>query len=121
VLNRNFDVSDEFLDRIGDSRVCFVADTQVAVAQIPTANYFAGRSTETDNGSGAWVACGLASIFGASVLMGDRKKRSRQVSEWDELEAEGMWWIERDPDIDVSGLDFEDVCDELLTGSPGMS
>jgi hypothetical protein len=100
---------------------CFVADTQVAVPSIFEARYFAGTTLDTNDGSGSWVACGLASLLGASVLLGDRKKRSRQIPEADEWDAEGLWWIERDPDLDVSELDFEDVCDELLTGSPGMS
>lgn len=101
--------------------LCFVADTQVAVPDNYEGHFFAGYAPDPDDGSGSWVACGLASLLGASVLLGDRKKRSRQIPDSNAWDAEGRWWIADDPDLDVSELDFEDVCDELLTGSPGMS
>jgi|GEM_PF-6933984 len=100
---------------------CFVANTPVAISYGSPINYYASPfSPAGDTGSSTWLACGLASLVVASLVAGDRKKRSREIPPEDESNSEGTWWIEKAPDLDVSELDFDDVCDELLTGSPGM-
>lgn len=108
--------------RLQGRHFCFVAGTPVSIAmEFVSLNPLIAIDRSFDDGSNAWIACGLASMIAASLLAGDRKKRSRQIPDVDEWETEGQWWVADDPELDVSQVDFEDVCDELLSGSPGMN
>jgi hypothetical protein len=70
VLNSRFDVADEFLDGVGVQRVCFVADTPVAVAFEQPTMHAADWSQPAEPEEPAnrwWIVAGIASLMTESV------------------------------------------------------
>ena len=95
---------------------CFVGDTPVLVG-VEEQPYVAVTSTadqDEANSSIPWLAFGVASALAAKVVSGggpEKKKSGIGSERWPVGEAVAD---SGPPELDVSQIDFADVCEELL-------
>ena len=98
-------------------RVCFVADTPVVTGVLTPPLMATTTSTDGDNKfSGTWIACGIASLAAGYMLLSNERSRRRTGRKFLHLDSANAPPDSNPLDFDVSEVDFDSVCEELLLG-----